>query len=460
MLWKNPRKSFHSVENPETEENAMSAILIQNACVVTLDDAQPILPNGQILIQGDRISAVGPALDTPPGAQTIDAQGRVAMPGLINAHHHLYSSFARGFAPPGEPAANFVQILERMWWKLDRALDPEAVRYSALVALVEAIRTGCTTIIDHHASPSCTDGSLDVMEDAFRLAGLSGCLCYETSDRNRPADGLAENLRFIKKTQASGDGQVTALFGLHAQMTLSDATLDAVADACRDTGAGVHIHVAEDLSDEEDCLARHGTRIVQRLHKFGLANEKSLYIHGIHLDESEMDLVAQTRTMMVHNPESNMNNAVGVQPMLALLAKGILLGLGTDGMSSHMISSARVAHLLQRATLRDPRVAFCEACDMLLGNNAQIAARCFPEPRGRLAPGHLADVVLFDYHPTTPLEPGRFLGHLLYGLNVAPVHTTLARGKILMHQSKLLTLDEPEICAKARESARGVWKSF
>jgi putative selenium metabolism protein SsnA len=460
MAWKNRRKSFHSVENPETEENAMSAILIQNACVVTLDDAQPILPNGQILIQGDRISAVGPSLDAPPGAQTIDAQGRVAMPGLINAHHHLYSSFARGFAPPGEPAANFVQILERMWWKLDLALDPEAVRYSALVALVEAIRTGCTTIIDHHASPSCTDGSLDVMEDAFRLAGLSGCLCYETSDRNRPADGLAENLRFIKKTQASGDGQVTALFGLHAQMTLSDATLDAVADACRDTGAGVHIHVAEDLSDEEDCLARHGTRIVQRLHKFGLANEKSLYIHGIHLDESEMDLIAQTGTMMVHNPESNMNNAVGVQPMLALLAKGILLGLGTDGMSSHMISSARVAHLLQRATLRDPRVAFCEACDMLLGNNAQIAARCFPEPRGRLAPGHLADVVLFDYVPTTPLEPGRFLGHLLYGLNVAPVHTTIARGKLLMHQSKLLTLDESEICAKARESARATWKRF
>ena len=298
------------------------------------------------------------------------------------------------------------------------------------------------------------------MEETFRQAGLSGCLCYETSDRNVPADGVAENTRFIKKTQASGDGQVTALFGLHAQMTLSDATLEATARVCNETKAGVHIHVAEDLSDETDCIAKHGSRIIQRLHKFGLTGKNSLFIHGIHLDESEMDLIAQTGTMMVHNPESNMNNAVGTQKMLTLLKKGILLGLGTDGMTSHMISAARVAHLLQRATLADPRVAFCEACDMLLGNNAKIAARCFPEKRGQLAPGQLADVAIFDYVPTTPLEPGRFLGHLLYGLNYARVHTTIARGRVLMQDSKLLTLDENEICAKARECARATWKRF
>ena len=438
----------------------MTALLIKNALVVTLDDAGTILPQGEILIEGSRISAVGPSVKVPVGAQVVDAQGMVAMPGLINAHHHFYSSFARGFAPPGEPASNFVQILERMWWKLDLALDPEAVRYSAYVALLEAIHTGCTTLIDHHASPSCTDGSLDILEQTFREAGLSGCLCYETSDRNLPADGLAENARFLRKTQASGDGQITALFGLHAQMTLSDASLEAAAAACVAAQAGVHIHVAEDLSDETDCLAKHRSRIVQRLHQFSLTGPNSLFIHGIHLDESEMDLVADTGTMMVHNPESNMNNAVGTQKMLTLLKKGILLGLGTDGMTSHMISAARTAHLLQRATLADPRVAFCEACEMLLSNNAKIAARCFPEPRGKLAPGQLADIALFDYVPTTPLEEGRFLGHLLYGLNYARVHTTIARGKILMRDSKILTLDEQEICAKARESARAVWKRF
>ncbi len=438
----------------------MTALLIKNALVVTLDDAQPILPNGQILVEGSKISAVGPSVKAPADAQVVDAQGMVAIPGLINAHHHLYSAFARGFAPPGEPASNFVEILERMWWKLDLALNPEAVRYSALVALLEAIHTGCTTIIDHHASPSCTDGSLDILSETFRQAGLSGCLCYETSDRNIPADGLGENTRFIKKTQASGDGQITALFGLHAQMTLSDVTLEATARVCAETKAGVHIHVAEDLSDETDCINKHGSRIIQRLHTFGLTGKNSLFIHGIHLDESEMDLIAETGTMMVHNPESNMNNAVGTQKMLTLLKKDILLGLGTDGMTSHMISSARAAHLLQRNFLGDPRVAFCEACDMLLGKNAQIAARCFPEARGQLVPGQLADIVLFDYVPTTPLEDGRFLGHLLYGLNYARVHTTIARGKLLMQDSKILTLDEQEICAKAREAARATWKRF
>lgn len=434
------------------------SILVKNATVVTLDPSQPVLDSGDILVEGERIAAVGRNLAAPDGADVLDAAGLVAVPGLINAHHHLYSSFARGFAAPGEPASNFTEILERLWWKLDLALDPEGVRYSSLVALVEAVKTGCTTLIDHHASPSCTDGSLDVIEETVREAGLSACLCYETSDRNVAGDGLAENERFIRKTRAAGaDDQVTALFGLHAQMTLSDASLERAGAVCAETGAGCHIHVAEGTADEEDCLAKHGCRIVPRLQKFGLAGPSSIFVHGIHLDEAEMDLVASTGTMMVHNPESNMNNAVGTQKMLALLKKGILLGLGTDGMTSHMISAARTAHLLQRATFADPRLAFVEACTMLLENNAAIAARCFKTPRGRLAAGQLADIALFRYAPTTPLEPNRILGHYLYGLNFAPVHSTIARGKFLMRNFKLLTLDEDRIAARARELARETW---
>ena len=434
----------------------MSGILIRNADVVTLDAEQPVIRGGDVLIEGDRIAKVGKGLAAPEGAEVLDATGLVATPGLINAHHHLYSSFARGFAAPGEPASNFVEILERLWWKLDLALDEEGVRYSALVALVEAVRTGCTTLIDHHASPSCTDGSLDIMEEAVRQAGLSACLCYETSDRNRIGDGVAENTRFLRKC-AAGDDQVTALFGLHAQMTLCDETLEATAAACRELDAGVHVHIAEGTSDEEDCLAKHGMRIVQRLHKFGLTGKKSIFVHGIHIDESEMDLIAETGTMMVHNPESNMNNAVGVQQMLKLLKKGILLGLGTDGMTSQMISAARVAHLLQRCHHGDPRLAFVEACQMLLENNAKIAGRCFRTPRGQLKAGQLADVALFRYSPTTPLEDGRIYGHYLYGLNYAPVHSTIARGKFLMRNYQLLTLDEEKIAARANELARETW---
>ena len=435
----------------------MSSILIRNANVVTLDPAQPVLNGGDVLIEGDRIAAVGKGLQAPEGAEVLNAQGLVATPGLINTHHHLYSSFARGFCAPGEPASNFVEILERLWWKLDLALDMEGVKYSSLVALVEAVKTGCTTLIDHHASPACTEGSLDAIEETIRQAGLSACLCYETSDRNVKGDGVAENARFIRKCNAAADDQVTALFGLHAQMTLSDDTLAATQAACEELGAGVHVHIAEGVADEEDCVAKHGMRVVQRLHKFGLTGKKSIFVHGIHIDESEMDLIAETGTMMVHNPESNMNNAVGVQQMLRLLSKGILLGLGTDGMTSHMISAARVAHLLQRCHHGDPRLAFCEACTMLLENNAAIAGRCFRVPRGQLKAGQLADVALFKYSPTTPLEDGRVLGHYLYGLNYAPVHSTIARGRFLMKNFELLTLDEEAIAARANELARETW---
>lgn len=435
----------------------MSAILIRNADVVTLDPEQPVVRGGDVLIEGERISQVGRNLQAPEGAEVLEASGLVAAPGLINAHHHLYSSFARGFAAPGEPAKDFVEILQKLWWKLDLALDEEGVRYSSLVALVEAIRTGCTTLIDHHASPSCTDGSLDIMEETIREAGLSGCLCYETSDRNVVGDGVAENERFLRKCQASGDDQVTGLFGLHAQMTLGDGTMERVAAICRELGAGVHIHVAEGIADEEDCLQKHGTRIAQRLHAYGLTGPKSIFVHGIHIDESEMDLIAGTGTMMVHNPESNMNNAVGVQKMLELLGKGVLLGLGTDGMTSQMISAARAAHLLQRCFRGDPRVAFVESCKMLLENNAAIAGRCFRTPRGQLKAGQLADVALWRYAPTTALEDGRLYGHYLYGLNYAPVHSTIARGKFLMKNFKVLTLDEDRIAARANELARETW---
>lgn len=438
----------------------MSHLFIQNAQIITLDPANPLIPNGQILIEDDKIAAVGDTLEAPAGATILDAENMVVTPGLINAHHHLYSSFARGYSAPGIPAENFVEILERVWWKLDLALDEDAVRYSALVAIIEAIRTGCTTIIDHHASPSCTDGSLDVMEAAFKVAGLNACLCYETSDRNRPGDGVAENIRYLKKCQKNGNKQFSALFGLHAQMTLTDSTMELCAAAAKELDCGFHIHVAEDLSDEEDCVAKYGMRIIQRLHQYGITGPKSIFVHGIHLDESEMDLIAQTGTMMIHNPESNMNNAVGAQKMLEILDKGILLGLGTDGMTSHMISSARVAHLLQRHQRRDPRVAFVESCNMLLNNNAAIAGRCFAEPRGQLVAGQLADIAIFDYAPTTPLEDGRILGHLLYGLNYARVHSTICRGRILMKNSKILSLDEQEVCAKAHEHARNTWSKI
>jgi putative selenium metabolism protein SsnA len=436
----------------------MESLLITGGIVATLDDDNRFFENGKVYIEGDRIVDVGDFSEsryTPD--RTIDAAGGVVMPGLINAHHHLYSTFARGFAPPGEPARNFVQILERLWWKLDRALDTEDVYYSALLALMDSVRAGCSTVIDHHASPSCADGSLDELERAVRDVGLSACLCYEVSDRNREGEGVEENERFIRKCRDSGDGQVTALFGLHAQMTLGDRTMERCAEIGQFLETGFHVHLAEDAADVQAARKHHDKGVLERFEDFGMAGPKSLFVHGVHLGSDEMDRLRETGSMLVVNPESNLNNAVGISPVLEMLHRGVYVGLGTDGMSSHMISQARALYLSQRGEHGDPTLGFVEACRVLLENNREICGRLFPEPRGMLAPGQLADVVVTDYVPFTPFNADTFYGHLLFGLGFGRARSTVARGRVVLDEGRFPNLDEAAIRSRCRELAVKLW---
>jgi putative selenium metabolism protein SsnA len=432
----------------------------ENGIVVTLGSNSQVLWNGSVVTDGENIVAVGDTLEVKkrfPDAEAIDCAGKIVLPGFICAHHHFYSTMARGMAIPGEPASNFVEILERLWWKVDRALNEEDITLSAQIPLIECIRNGTTTVIDHHASPSMRDGSLDLIENAVRQAGIRASLCYEVSDRNVMGGGIEENERFIKKI-GKGDGQIAAMMGLHASFTLSDETLEKCVRIAKDAGVGCHIHVAEDLADREDSLQKYGMPTVHRLDKMGVSGEKSLFIHCIHIDESEMDLIAATKTNVVHNPESNMNNAVGVSPLLGLLKRNILVGLGTDGMSSDMLSQMRSAYLLHRLANHDPRVAFLEAPKLLLENNPQIAERQFGIRLGEIAEGRPADLAIIDYHPPTVLNDANFLGHLIFGLVDATVDTTVCRGKILMQGKKILTLDEEQIAARSRELAPQMWQ--
>jgi putative selenium metabolism protein SsnA len=436
------------------------AIRFENAIVGTLGKANRVLWNSTVVAEGDRIAAIGPASQMAkrfPQAEAVDCSGKIVLPGFTCTHHHLYSTMARGMNPPGEPASNFVEILERLWWKLDKALSEEDVTLSAQIPLAECIRNGTTTIIDHHASPSHRDGSLDLIEQAVRGAGLRASLCYEVSDRNEPGGGIAENERFIKKV-GKGDGQIAAMMGLHASFTLSDETIEKCVGIARDAGVGCHIHVAEDAADREDSVAKYGVPTVERLRRLGVAGAQSIFAHCIHIDESEMDILAATRTSVAHNPESNMNNAVGVAKLLKLLKKGVLVGLGTDGMSSDMLAQMRCAYLLQRLDNRDPRVAFVEAPQLLLQNNVEICQRQFGIRLGEIAEGSPADLAIIDYLPPTPLDETNFLGHLIFGLVDATVDTTVCRGKILMRGKKILSLDEERISARSRELAPGMWR--
>ena len=436
----------------------MKSLLITNGHLVTLDAQNRFIENGSILIEGNHIIDVGqfPA-DKYKVDRSIDARGSLVMPGLINAHHHLYSTFARGFTPPGPPATNFEETLKNLWWKLDKALDPEDVYYSALLAIMHAARAGCTTIIDHHASPSCVEGSLDQVERAFRDVGLSGCLSYEVSDRNRLGEGIEENARFIRKCQDSHDDQVTALFGLHALLTLGTRTLDRCAEVAHALDTGFHVHAAEDEIDVRTTMEKYGRGVMDRFLDFGIAGSKTIFVHGVNFASRELDLLRSTNSMLVNNPESNMNNGLGVAPILDMLKHGVLVGVGTDGMSSHMISQARAMYLHQRTYHRDPTVAFGEACEILLQNNREICNRLFREPRGMLATAQLADIIIPDYVPFTPLTAETFFGHLLFGLSFTRVRTTISRGEIIVDDGRLPHLDEDEIRARCAERAPRIW---
>lgn len=435
-------------------------IRFENGIVATLGNDNQVLWNASVVTEGEQIVAVGNAAELKtryPKAKVVDCTNKIILPGFICTHHHFYSTMARGMGIPGEPASNFVEILERLWWKVDRALDAEDITLSAQIPLIECIRNGTTTVIDHHASPSMRDGSLDLIESAVRQAGIRASLCYEVSDRNEMGGGIAENERFIKKI-GKGDGQIAAMMGLHASFTVSDDTVEQCVGIAKDAGVGCHIHVAEDAADRKDSIDKFGVPTVKRLHNLNVTGEKSIFVHCVHIDEDEMQVVADTKTVIVHNPESNMNNAVGVTKLLTLLKKGILVGLGTDGMSSDMLSQMRAAYLLHRLANLDPRVAFMEAPQLLLQNNADIVERQFGIRVGEIAVGRPADLAIMDYCPPTPLSSDNFLGHLIFGLVDATVDTTVCRGKILMQNKKILSMDEERIAARSRELAPDMWK--
>ena len=443
-------------------------MLIVNATLVTWETPNRLLPDHALYIEGARIREIGTSaalLVKYPREEKLDARGQLAMPGNICAHTHFYGAFARGLAIPGEAPQNFREILEKLWWPLDKSLDAEAVRYSALTCLVDAARHGTTTLIDHHASPNAIDGSLDVIAEAVEHAGLRACLCYEVTDRDGPEKmraGIRENVRFLQKTKSP---LVAATFGLHAPLTLSNATLDECRAAAPE-GTGFHIHVSESEDDGQSLFdgskSGGGGWPVDWLNKQGILGPKTIIAHAVHVDEYEMDQLADTQTWVTHQPRSNMNNAVGVAQVEAMLEKGIKVGLGNDGFSNSMWDEWRAAYFLQKIHHLDPRrMNGMDVAKMAIYHNAELANVFFPDaPIGQLVPGAAADLIFVDYHSPTELTAGNLPWHILFGFQNSMVTATIVGGKVLMKDRELLTLDEKEIAAKAREQATKVWKRY
>jgi putative selenium metabolism protein SsnA len=437
-------------------------LLLGNGRVITRDPAKPFLANGCVAMDGDVIAEVddtGSVRGRHPGAEFVDAHGGVIMPGLINAHEHIYSAFARGLAIRGYHPEGFLSILDGLWWTLDRHLLLQDTRASADATMIDCIENGVTTVFDHHASYGEIEGSLFAIADSARQYGVRVNLCYEVSDRDgaeKMREAVKENVDFLRYAREDKTGRIAGLFGLHAQFTLCDETLA----YCREQapeGAGFHVHVAEGIEDVTLCLKEHGKRPVFRLHDFGILGENTLCGHCTHVSEAEIDLLKETRTNVAHNPESNMGNAIGCPPTLHMLHKGVCVGLGTDGYTNDMLESLKVAKLLHQHNLHDANAAWAEAPQMLFENNAKLATRAFGRPIGVLRPGAAADVIALDYTPLTPMDAGNVNGHVLFGMSGRSVIHTVIAGSLKMKDRVLTEVDKQAVLAHCRDTAAELW---
>jgi putative selenium metabolism protein SsnA len=423
-------------------------MLLKDATVATLDP--PNLEPACLRVEGPRIVERAATLTPVRGEDVVGLQGALVLPGLVNAHTHIYSSLARGMPGPAEPSRSFVAILEKVWWRLDRALDEESVYVSGLVGAIEAARSGTTLLFDHHASPSFIRGSLPTLRRAVEEVGLRSVLCYETTDRNgldgRDA-GIAESRDFL----AGGPTALTlGMVGAHASFTLSDESLEGLSAAVRDTRSSLHVHAAEDRADVEDSRRRAGVGVVERLRRHGLLGPRAILVHAVHLTKLELEEAQAAGAWLVHCPRSNMNNAVGHAPTEAFRRAA----LGTDGLDADMLAEARAAFLGMRDAGREEALA--ATLELLVGGH-RLASTFFDDRYGSLGPGAPADLVVLDYPPPTPLTAENLAGHLLWGVDRSHVRSTMVAGRFVLRDRRIATVDEASVFARARLTAERLW---
>ena len=443
-------------------------MIISNGKIITWSNPNEILEGKAILIDGQKILRI----DTKenlirdfPEEEILDAGGQYVMPGLICAHTHFYGAYSRGLAIPGDAPESFPQILDKLWWSLDKSLDNDSVASSAWVCVIDAIKHGNTTLIDHHASPHAISDSLDVIAEVIDNTGIRASLCYEVTDRDgegKAREGIKENVRFIKRISSGDnlDGRLAATFGLHASLTLSDSTLNMCREA-NDANYGFHVHVAEHPVDEYDSLKKSGKRVVDRLFEKGILSEKSIVAHAVHVDAKEIELLASTKTWVSHQPRSNMNNAVGIGNMESMMRAGVKVCLGNDGFSNTMWDEWKTTYLVHKLVNLDPRrMNGYDIVNMAVYQNAALATQQFGLPIGSIAPGSQADLIFVDYQPFTELSAGNLPWHILFGMHHSMVTMTMVAGKVLMKNRKLLHIDELKIINDAYQNHKSVWEKY
>ncbi|EBG0215790.1 putative aminohydrolase SsnA [Salmonella enterica subsp. enterica serovar Louisiana] len=438
----------------------MSIVILQNVTAMQLYPAN-VWKNVDIAIGYDKILEVGPALNLRyPQAKTKEMHGRLVMPGMVCSHNHFYSGLSRGIQAKIAPCPDFISTLKNLWWRLDRALDEESLYYSALICAMEAVRSGCTAVIDHHASPEYIAGSLSQIRQAFLRVGLRGMTCFETTDRNgglrELQAGVEENIRFANEIDCArqkGDAPylVEAHIGAHAPFTVPDEGLVMLSEALKITHRGLHIHAAEDRYDVSHSHHHYGKDLLVRLDEFGLLDSKALVAHGLYLSDADVGILNLRDAFLVHNARSNMNNHVGYNLRLPQIRN---LALGTDGLGSDMFEEMKFAFFKHRDA---GGPLWPDYFTKVLCNGNTLLTRNFNARFGHLEAGCKADLTICDYLPPTPLMAENVAGHLTFGLGSGCVHSVMVNG-VMIYEDRQFTFDAAPVYKEAQNVAKRMWR--
>jgi cytosine/adenosine deaminase-related metal-dependent hydrolase len=414
---------------------------ITNAWICRINDDQIEPVFGDVNISNDKISGIDKKPfdynevfnETVSEKDVVNAKGCVVTIPNINFHDHLYSRLAKGLPITG-PMDNFHNILKSLWWKVDTSLDREMIIASAQLGILDSIKNGVTYIFDHHSSPQTTRSSLQSIADVFNKMGINGVICFETTDRNGhqlAEEGINENKNFLENYV---NENVKGLLGLHASFTVSDETLELAARIVEEYDLGIHIHLCEDKIDRELSKKQFGSIPVERLKKFKLLNEKSILSHGIHLTENDYSTIAKCGCAIVFNPDSNMNNAVGL-PDFNIIPGEIPILMGTDGMNSNAVKSLKQLFLLLRHSGKSFEDSFTKIQNIYF-SQLKFVRQFFPDITG-LNVGDRADLIIWDYFPPTPFTKENIWGHFLYGIIESRIKNVIHNGIILLNDFKL-----------------------
>ena len=429
----------------------------RNATIIRLHPPE-IRRNADFTVEDGLITSVGKGLNhRHKTAKIVDLKEAIVMPGLICAHTHLYSVLTRGITADLPPSRDFVSILQNLWWRLDKAVDEEILYSSGLIGALEAIKTGTTSIVDHNASPSFITGSLDILRKALEDIGVRGILCYEATDRNGlngMESGVHENIRFAESIGKSDEGRlVEAAVGAHAPFTLSDETLKLLRDAVRNTGRGLHLHIAEDAYDVSHSHHLYGLDIAKRLDRFGLLDEKTICAHGAHLSDDDIRILNHRQSFLIHNPRSNMNNQVGYAGKARFVG---YQALGTDGIGANMFEEAKIAYF--KAQDAGLNVAPGEVVRILQSGNT-LLERYFDAQFGEITDGCRADFIVLDYDCPTPLKEENIAGHFIFGMSSRDVRSVCING-VPVYVDRRFSFDVTDFYRQARISAEKLWNNM